>query len=168
MSQKILKPDGFAIGASRRAVTAAVLVLIVSVGGAVAVRAQRGGDSLPGLDGGALSQAKLQQKDSIVVFWASWSPKCRDIVERLNGIDAKWRGSAQVVSVNFQEDSAEIRQFLGGKNLRAPVYLDSRGAFSRKHAVTDLPGLVIYKDGKVAYQGKMPSDVDSLIQRVLG
>jgi thiol-disulfide isomerase/thioredoxin len=129
--------------------------------------AQGSGDRLAGLDGGSLTLADLEGRDSIVVFWASWSPKCRDIVERLNRLHSQWSGSAAVVSVNFQEDAAEIRDFLRGQNLRPPVYLDLQGAFSRKHAVTDLPGLVIYRDGKVAYQGRMPQDVDSVIRRVL-
>jgi thioredoxin-like negative regulator of GroEL len=145
----------------------AALFLLVSLAGAAPALAQRGGDRLAGLDGGALTVADLSQQDSIVVFWASWSPKCRDIVERLNRLHSQYSGSAQVVSVNFQEDAADIREFLRGKNLRPPVYLDAQGAFSRKHAVTDLPGLVIYRDGKVAYQGRLPEDMDSVIRRVL-
>ena len=102
------------------------------------------------------------------MFWASWSPRCRDIVERVNPIYAKWNGRANVSTVNFQESPEAIRQFLTGKNLRAAVYVDDRGAFSRKHAVTDLPGLVIYKDGQIVYQGKLPRDVDQLIAQHLG
>ncbi len=148
----------------RRALTLVALTLLLVLPAA----AQRGADRLPGLDGGALTQAQLSQGDSIVVFWAGWSPKCRNIAAQLNRLHGQWNGKADVISVNFQEDEADIREFLSGKDLRTPVYLDSRGGFSRKYAVTDLPGLVIFKDGEVAYQGRMPRDVDNLIQRVLG
>ncbi len=148
----------------RRTLSVVALMILL----AVPAFAQRGADRLAGLDGGALTEAQLSQGNSIVVFWAGWSPKCRNIAAQLNQLHGQWNGKAEVLSVNFQEDEAEIRDFLAGKNLRAPVYLDSRGAFSRKYAVTDLPGLVIFKDGEVAYQGRMPRDVDNLIQRVLG
>jgi thiol-disulfide isomerase/thioredoxin len=151
----------------RATLPAAALALLLAVAAAAPAEAQGGGDRLAGLDGGSLTLADLEGRASIVVFWASWSPKCRDIVERLNSLHSQWSGSAAVVSVNLQEDAAEIRDFLAGQNLRPPVYLDTQGAFSRKHAVTDLPGLVIYRDGKVAYQGRMPQDVDSVIRRVL-
>ena len=153
------RPAGFA--------TLAALLMLAALA-APPARAQRGGDSIRGLNGGTLSLDQLQRGDAIVVFWASWSPRCRDIVDRVNPIHAKWSGRADVSTVNFQESSEAIQAFLAGKRLQAPVYLDDRGTFSRKHAITDLPGLVIYKDGKVAYQGKLPGDVDQLIAQHLG
>ena len=145
-------------------ITAFLLTLVLP---STLAQAQGRGGQLQGLDGGTLTEAQLQQKDTILVFWASWSPRGRDIVARVNPIYAAWNGKATVVTVNFQEDDATIRKFLSGKNLKAPVFVDN-GSFSRKHAMTDLPGMVIYKDGKVAYQGKLPKDADKLIQRILG
>lgn len=146
---------------------ATLLALLLVFSGSASGLAQ-GAGSLPGLDGGSLAAADLGSGDSIVVVWAAWSPRCRDIVRRVNEIESKWRGRAKVVTVNFQEEPDEIREFLEGKNLRAPVYLDRRGVFSKRNAVTTLPGLLIYKDGEVAFKGKLPTDVDSLITRTLG
>lgn len=151
----------------RRYSLAAPVALLLAFGAAVDGSAQ-GGESLPGLDGGALSGADLSSGDSIVVVWAGWSPRCRDIVRRVNEIESKWKGRARVVTVNFQEDPEAIRGFLEGKNLGAPVYLDRRGTFSKRNAVTTLPGLLIYQGGEVAFKGKLPTDVDSLITRTLG
>ncbi len=122
---------------------------------------------LPGLDGGALTSADLGSGNVVVIVWASWSPRCRDIVERANAIQQKWHGQARVVTVDFQEDGARVREFLSGKQLQAPVYLDSDGAFSKSMAVTSLPGLVIFHGGSATYQGKLPADVDSTIERSL-
>ncbi|MDX1643642.1 MAG: TlpA disulfide reductase family protein [Thermoanaerobaculia bacterium] len=131
-------------------------------------QAQRGEITLPGLDGGDLEESELLQGASIVVIWASWSPRCRDIVERVNALHSRWNDRAKVLTVDFQEDPATIREFLGGKRLRAPVYLDRNGAFSKKNAVTTLPGLLIYKDGQILFRGKLPDDAESLIAQVLG
>jgi hypothetical protein len=51
--------------------------------------------------------------------------------------------------------------------LGTPVFLDADGAFSKTYAVTNLPGLLVFKDGKVAYRGKLPEDPDVVIGEVL-
>ena len=142
------------------------LILVLSIGAAGPARAQRGGDRLSGLDGGALTQGELQQRDSIVVFWASWSPKCRDIVERLNRLHAKWNNKARVVSVNFQEDPAKVRLFLASREeLNAPVFLDERGDFSKRHRVSSAPWLLVLKDGARVFSGKLSRDPNQVIEQ---
>lgn len=122
---------------------------------------------LPGLRGGQLTSADLGQGATIVVVWASWSPRCRDIVDRVNALQARWGSRARVVTVDFQEDRGTVDGFLSGKNLSVPVYLDEDGAFSKKHAVTTLPGLLVIRDGSVAYRGKLPDDADRVLAEIL-
>ncbi len=144
-------------------VCAALLLAVPSV-----APAQRGDIELPGLERGSLKESDLLDGASLVVIWAGWSPRCRDIVERVNALYAGWNDRAEVLTVNFQEEPGAIREFLSGERLRAPVYLDRNGAFSKKNAVTTLPGLLIYKDGRILYRGKLPDDADSLVSQVLG
>ena len=124
--------------------------------------------SLPGLDGGQLTSADLEGGNVILVVWASWSPRCRDVVPRINALVRTWSPKARVATVVFQEDAAAVRQFLAGKNLSAPVYLDSSGSFSKKHAITTLPGLLIFKSGQADFRGKLPVNPDPVIERTLG
>ncbi len=72
------------------------------------------------------------------------------------------------MTVNFQEKRPDIERVLAGKKLASPIYLDSDGAFSKKNAVTTLPGLLIYKGGRLAHRGRLPDDADALIGRILG
>lgn len=120
---------------------------------------------LPGLSGGQLAESDLQNGSHVVVVWASWSPHCRDIVERLNRLQASWSSKARISAVVFQEPPEKIRAFLDRKQLSVPVFLDANGAFSKKHAVTSLPGLLIVDNGKVAFSGKMPVNPDSLLSQ---
>jgi len=119
------------------------------------------------LDGARLSEGELARGTTIVVVWASWSPRSRDIVERANPLAGRWGGRARVLTVNFQEDRPAVEGFLAGKGLAAPVCLDSDGAFSRKFNVATLPGLLVLKDGQVAYRGKLPDDADRVIADLL-
>lgn len=122
---------------------------------------------LPGLDGGQLTGADLARGPVVILVWASWSPRCRDIVARANAVAAKFGGEARIVTVNFQEDVSTIREFLAGQKLSVPVFLDRDGAFSKAHAVTALPGLIVFRDGQARYTGKLPADLDATLRNLL-
>jgi thiol-disulfide isomerase/thioredoxin len=127
--------------------------------------AQDEGFRLEGLRGDVLRRSDLASGNTVVVVWASWSPRCRDVVARVGDLEARWGGSARLITVNFQEDAAAARAFVG--ELSAPTYLDRDGVFAKQHAVATLPGLVIYRDGQVAYQGRLPDDPHDLIAQIL-
>jgi len=133
-----------------------VLGLLVLAGWARVSAAQE--INLSCLGGEHLSEADMSRGVNIVVVWASWSPRSRDIVQRVNPIASRWKGSARVSTVNFQEDRPAVEGFLGGKSLGAPVCLDPDGLFSHKYNVANLPGLLVVKDGQVLYHGKLPDD----------
>lgn len=133
--------------------------------GSMAAAAQAAG--LRGLAGEQLTDADLAHGTTIAVIWAGWSPRSRDIVPRANALAGRWGGRARVVTVNFQEDRQAVEQFLAGKGLAVPVFLDTDGAFSKQYAVATLPGLLIVKDGQVAYRGKLPDDADRVIEESL-
>jgi len=150
----------------RRALWAATLLLLITTL-AVPAPASAQDFSLPGLQGGQLTQADLSQGATIVVVWASWSPKCRDIVNRVNAISQRWGRRARVVTVNFQEDRGTVQGFLASQTMSAPVYLDLDGAFSKKSSVTTLPGLLVVRDGTTAYRGRLPDDPNQVLSELL-
>lgn len=123
---------------------------------------------LQGLGGERLADSDLARGTTIVILWASWSPRSRDIVARVNPLAERWGGKARVVTVSFQEERGAVEGFLSGKGLRAPVFLDSDGTFSKKYALAIIPGLLIIKDGQVVYRGKLPDDPDRVISEFLG
>jgi thiol-disulfide isomerase/thioredoxin len=123
---------------------------------------------LKGLGGEQLVEADLAQGATIFIVWASWSPHSRGIVDRVNPMVQRWSGKARVVTVNFQENRQAVEGFLAGKSFGTTVFLDTDGTFSKKYAVATLPGLLIIKDGRVAYSGKLPEDPDRVIVEILG
>lgn len=148
---------------------ALVLALLAGSAGLLAplapVAAQ--GPLLQGLGGERLSESDLAEGATIFIVWASWSPHSRDVVPRVNQVAQRWGGKARVVTVNFQEDRGAVESFLAGKGMGPTVFLDADGAFSKKYAVATLPGLLIIKDGRVAYRGKLPDDPDRVIVEIL-
>jgi thiol-disulfide isomerase/thioredoxin len=147
-------------GAGGRTLAATLLAaLLLLVGPARAQDDWR----LPGLGGGAISGDDVARGITVMVVWAGWSPRCQDIVERSNQLVSQWGERSRVVLVDFQEEPAEVSEFLAGKGAQAPVYLDADGVFAKRHQVTTLPGLVVYRDGAVAYQGRLPDDPGKLL-----
>lgn len=142
----------------------ALLGLALLVGAAAPAPAET---LLRGLDGAELGTADLESGVVVLVFWASWSPRCRDVVERVNEIVERWP-RAKVMTVNFQEDEPEIREFLRGQRLEAKVLLDADAAFSKRHAVTHLPGLLVFDEGERVFNGRLPTDANAVIERSLG
>jgi len=123
--------------------------------------------SLVCLGGERLTDGDLSRGSTIVVAWASWSPRSRDVVQRVNSISSRWQGSARVMTVNFQEERQAVEGFLAGKGLGAPVCLDPDGIFSHKYNVATLPGLLVVKNGQVVYHGKLPDDEERVIAELL-
>jgi len=122
---------------------------------------------LAGLGNERLGDADLAQGTMIVVVWASWSPRSRDIVERVRPLAGRWGPRAKVVTVDFEEERPAVEAFLAGRSLGAPVFLDTDGVFSKKYAIATLPGLLVLKEGKSVYHGKLPEDPDRLIADLL-
>lgn len=143
-----------------------VLATLVGVAG-LAPAAAADELRLQGLRGERISEADLAQGATIFIVWASWSPHSRNIVERVNPLAQRWGGKARVVTVNFQEEKGAVDGFLAGKNLGVPVFLDADGSFSKKYAVATLPGLLVIKDGRVAYRGRLPEDPDRILTEIL-
>jgi thiol-disulfide isomerase/thioredoxin len=142
-----------------------VLALVLLAGSARFSGAQE--VSLSCLGGEHLSESDMSRGVNIVVVWASWSPRSRDIVQRVNPIASRWKGSARVATVNFQEERKVVEGFLAGKSLGAPVCLDPDGLFSHRYNVANLPGLLVVKDGKILFQGKLPDDPERVIAELL-
>jgi thiol-disulfide isomerase/thioredoxin len=156
--------DGLARGAFAAVISLAFLAAALGAG-AAPLAAQM--SALPGLAGGSLSEGDLAKGTTVIVVWASWSPRCRDIVPRVNELAGAVGGGARVVTVNFQEERAAVESFLAGKSLQAPVYLDASGDFSKAHAVTTLPGLIVYRNGEVRFQGRLEGDAAAQVDQIL-
>lgn len=119
--------------------------------------------SLSGLRGETFSDRDAASGTTVVVVWASWSPRCRDIGERANALLERWSERARVVTVNFQEERDLAQAFAGQQGLRAPVFLDQDGEFAKAFGVTNLPGLLILRDGQAVFSGRLTPEADEIV-----
>jgi len=149
------------------ALAALALALALAAAGACARSAEAQEIVLPALDDGQLREADLNRGSVIVVVWASWSPRGGDVVGKVNDIESRWGSRARVVTVNYQESRGEVESFLRGKGLRAPVYLDTEGEFSKKYSKPSLPVLLVFRDGDQPVRTALPDDPHPTIANAL-
>lgn len=153
---------------SRAALSIGLILVSALIGAAARLPAAEEDAGLPGLDGGRLTQADLAEGHTIIVVWASWSPRSRTIGPRLDALAERWGKRARVISVNFQEGEEKARAFARKQRFTVPVYLDREAVFAKRYAVTSLPFLLVVSDGETAFAGKFPLDPDVAIRRALG
>ncbi len=152
---------------NRTTIGTALLAGLLLLAPASVPTAMAEGESFPSLAGAPLAEKDLADGTTIVVVWASWSPRSRDLGARIDAIADSWGAKARVITVNFQEEPAKARAFVEQQKLKVPVYLDRDAVFAKRYAVTSLPFLVVLKDGKTGFAGKLPADVDTVIRRAL-
>lgn len=140
-----------------------LVVLAVLLSGAAASAHADGPFSLSGLRGDTFSDRDAASGTTVVVVWASWSPRCRDIGERANALLERWSERAKVVTVNFQEEREVAQAFADQQGLRAPVFLDQDGEFAKAFGVTNLPGLLILRDGRAVFSGRLTPEADEIV-----
>lgn len=116
-------------------------------------------------DGTAVDADEVSGNSLFIVF-STWSPKCRDILERVRELHGEWGGRVRIFLVNFQEDAATVDKFLSAGPSPVEVFLDPDASFSKKHKITYLPSLLAVKDGSVAFRGKLPSDADPVLRPI--
>jgi thiol-disulfide isomerase/thioredoxin len=150
-----------------RAVGVFALIAGLAGGSPAPTGAQQQALRLPGLSGGELTEADLGRGSSVLVLYAGWSPRCRDVVDRANALHQEWGNSARVAMINFQESPEEVRAFLRDKSPRSPVYLDRDGAFAKKHSVTQLPFVLVFRDGEVKARGRLDDGAGGLVGNAL-
>lgn len=142
-----------------RALFAILALLLLSPAGAVEIA------GLTHLDGTSV-KADDVPGDSLFIVFSTWSPKCRDILERVNELQEDWGDRTDIFLVNFQEDKAAVDEFVGGRSLSVPVLLDREASFSKKHKITYLPSVLAVKDGSAAFRGRLPVDAKPILRSI--
>ncbi|MDR3565645.1 MAG: TlpA disulfide reductase family protein [Negativicutes bacterium] len=89
---------------------------------------------------------------TILNFWATWCPPCREEMPQLQQFVQKNPGVA-FYAINIQEPAAKVGAFLEQNHFSMPVLLDSDGAVATTYRVNAIPTTVILdKDGVIRFR----------------
>lgn len=94
-----------------------------------------------------------QGKITIINFWATWCPGCREEMPELDRFVAKHGKNVGFYAINLQETPEKVKAFMEKNQYKIPVLLDHDGAVGRKFQVNVIPTtIVIDKTGIIKYR----------------
>lgn len=121
----------------------------------------------PRAGGPALVPSALRGKITLLNFWATWCPPCREEMPSIEKLYAALRGeSFAVAAISVKEDAKTVEGFLKQYPYSFPIYLDPSGAASGNFVTRGIPTtFVLDKDARAiaAIIGSRPYDEPEVI-----
>jgi len=82
------------------------------------------------LNGEPLTLSSFRGKPTLVNFWASWCPPCRQELPALQAAYTRYGDQIGFIAVDVKEDPATVESFIKELNLTFPIALDPDGQVS--------------------------------------
>lgn len=116
--------------------------------------------SLATIEGKAISLKELNDKPTILVFWATWCPHCRTelpIVEKIYK-DLHPKG-ANFIGVSLDDSTATAKKFVQSNHISFPIAVaGSKSNLLGSYSITGIPMVFVIDKGsivKARYAGKV-------------
>ncbi len=106
--------------------------------------------ALQGLDGKAITSAKLKDKTYVVNFFNSWCIPCQQEAPALKAFYAEHKAEADfaMIGIVIDDDATTMRGYVRNQNITWPVGIDANGSASLSFGTTGQPETyVIAPDG---------------------
>ena len=107
------------------------------------------------LDGSKVTLSALQDKPTLLIFWATWCPPCRLELSKLQEhIIDRYGDKINVLPLSRGEERAKVEEYISKMGYSFAVGLDGDQSIYRKYATNYIPrSFVIDAKGKVLYSG---------------
>lgn len=104
------------------------------------------------LDGQAKTIGK-QRTVTVINFWATWCPPCREEMPELNQFYQGHKQDIDFYAINIQESPAKVNDYIHTNQLVFPVLLDRDGGIAKIFQINAIPTtVVIDKHGIIQYR----------------
>ena len=126
------------------------------------------------LDGRDVTLSKLQGKPTLLIFWATWCPPCRDELAHLQeGVIYVYGDKINVLPISRGERRDVVENFLNKMGYTFAVGLDGDQSIYRKYATNYIPrcwvidskGVVVYAG--VGYDDAIAAEVKAALNKAL-
>ena len=140
-----------------------------------------GQSSLPSVDikslsGSTSSFTELTKSSGdtavVVSFWATWCIPCvaelDNISDELSDKQKEMPFRFIGISVDDSRTANRVRSFVKGKGWKFDVYLDLNSELKRALNITDIPHVLIVKNGKIVYRhtGYIAGEEENLFEEI--
>lgn len=109
--------------------------------------------TLPTLNGESVSLSDSKGKITIVNFWATWCPPCREEMPHMQSFYEKHHEEVEILAVNvtnMDDGRPAIEQFVQEHELTFPILLDESGEVGLTYEIMTLPtSYILDAEGRV-------------------
>ncbi len=112
---------------------------------------------------------KGEQSVTLLVFWATWCPACRDEIPEVNKfLDEYSKRGVRVLSVSVDKGGAGVADFMEKAGIKYAVLLDKDSTVAQEYKVRGIPNvLLIDASGIVRYNGHRVADAEKVVGNLL-
>jgi thiol-disulfide isomerase/thioredoxin len=102
----------------------------------------------------AVSNLSVRGKVTLLDFWGTWCPPCRESVPILRNLQKKYAAKAfLLVSISSDEDEDAWKNFVEAQHMEWSEYLDSSGQVQQAFKIDSFPTfIVVDKDGVIRFR----------------
>lgn len=121
---------------------------------------------LPNLSGQRIELATVvSQKPTLLVFWATWCPTCKEEIPLLNEWSEKYP-ELKILGINVEELPERVKTFAEKYKIHYEILLDQEGEIAQEYGLVGVPSsILLAKGGKVIYYGfSLPENIEPLIK----
>jgi cytochrome c biogenesis protein CcmG/thiol:disulfide interchange protein DsbE len=124
--------------------------------------------TLAQLDGQRLTLSALRGQVVVINFWASWCAECRTEQSALNATWQQFRDAGLVVvGVNFEDTSADARDYVRSAGLSYPVVEDTDSRTALAFGVRGVPEtFIVDQSGRTVDRVIGPVDAAKLASQI--
>lgn len=107
--------------------------------------------TLPDLQGRKISLGDMAGRDTLIVFWATWCPSCKEELKVLDATYKKYgKEGFNLLAINLFDDPEIVKEYMNRNGLTFPVLLDREGAVADRYLVYAIPiGYMVDREGLI-------------------
>lgn len=124
--------------------------------------------TLTGLNGKKTDVVPVNGNITVLNFWATWCPPCREEMPELNKFREEHKDIINYYGINIQEPADKVAAFISQNKYTMPVYLDKDGNVARRFRISAIPTtLVIDQMGMIRFRkagAVTASELESVIK----
>ncbi len=95
---------------------------------------------LPSLEGKKVSLKDMAGKKTLIVFWATWCPSCKEELKSLDRTYRKYKDMGfNILAINIYDSKKMVEGYVKRYDLTFPVLLDREGDVAERYLVFAIP-----------------------------
>ncbi len=122
--------------------------------------------TLPKTSGESQSLKDFREgKNTIVFFWATWCPHCREELKSMNKrFDELTQKGIKIAAVDLGENAEIVKSFTKNSEVKPTIFIDEQSSLEEKYQLIGLPTLFFLdKEGVIkAVKHSLPADIEKM------